>query len=45
MWRKRLFVYPLAIPNVIRVVVVPHITYEHIDRFVSILPQVVDSVR
>ena len=45
LWRKRLFVYPSAIPNIIRFVVGPHITYEHIDEFVSILAQVVDSVK
>ena len=45
LWRRRLFVYPSAIPNVVRVVVGPHITYEHIDRFVSVLAQVINSVK
>ncbi|MCD6428712.1 MAG: tyrosine decarboxylase MfnA [Desulfurococcales archaeon] len=45
LWRRRLFVYPSAIPNVVRVVVGSHITYEHINRFVGALSQVISSVK
>lgn len=45
LWKKRLFVYPSAIPDVVRVVVGPHITYRHIDKFIDELAKVVNSIR
>ncbi len=40
LWDMRMFVYPTSLPNALRVVVGPHVTYEVIDRFVNCVAEV-----
>lgn len=40
LWDLKLYVYPTSIRNALRVVVGPHVTYEVIDRFISVLEKV-----
>lgn len=37
LWDLKMYVYPTSLPNSLRIVVGPHITYEVIDRFVDVL--------
>lgn len=41
LWASKMYVYPTSIPNSLRVVVGPHITYEVIDAFVRVLSNIV----
>lgn len=43
LWDLRMYVYPTSIPNTLRVVVGPHITYEVIDRFVGVLANMLNK--
>lgn len=37
LWKRRLFVSPSSVPDVVRIVVEPHVTKEHVERLVRSL--------
>lgn len=41
LWASKMYVYPTSIPNSLRVVVGPHVTYEVIDMFVNVLSGII----
>lgn len=40
LWDLKMYVYPTSLPNSLRIVVGPHITYEVIDRFVDVVADI-----
>ncbi len=41
LWDLKMYVYPTSLPNSLRIVVGPHITYEVIDRFVDVMADLI----